>query len=301
MASSSHDSIPVLPAPWTLKGTVYIFMMYMTSKDAATLSANPEFIYSPLEAKSSFSKDKLIGGLSMVQLIKYSESPVGPYDEMVVIPGYFEYEIEVTAKDGKVKTEKRKNLRCTRVFVSQEKTCWNGRNNWNVPKHLAHFDFVDLPNGGTRIVVHPLLPDASGQERIKSSTPFFATTFKPVSYSPSFPSSTDWSKYIGWDLGLVQPPLLAGEGEELAGTDKWCKIAAVESSKKTSLGWFDLKQRSESAERDPLLGGDQIENEEQEFEGYANFWPGLGRWRIGIKMEDTVVDFPVGEHWGPPS
>ncbi|KAF8851780.1 hypothetical protein BDZ45DRAFT_133134 [Acephala macrosclerotiorum] len=299
--ASIHESIPVEPAPWALKGTVYIFMMYMTSKDAATLSANPEFIYSPLEANSAFSKDKLVGGLSMVQLIRYSESPVGPYDEMVVIPGYFEYEIEVKGRDGKIKTEKRKNLRCTRVFVSQEKTCWNGRKNWNIPKHLANFEFVDLPNGSTQIAVHPLLPDATGQERIKGTTPFFTTTFQPVSYFPSFACSTDWSKYLRWDLGLVQPPLPAGEGAELEGTDKWCKIAAVESSRKTSLGWFDLRQRRKADEREPLLGGNGRGDQGSGSEGYGNFWPGLGRWRMGIRMEDAVIDFPEGEHWDAPS
>ena len=70
----------------------------------------------------------------MVQLIRYTESPVGPYDELVLVPGYFEYEIETKDEHGKTKLEKRKNLQCTKVFVSQNKTCWNGRkSNISIP------------------------------------------------------------------------------------------------------------------------------------------------------------------------
>ena len=28
----------------------------------------------------------------MVQIIRHTESPVGPYDELVLVPGEFEYE-----------------------------------------------------------------------------------------------------------------------------------------------------------------------------------------------------------------
>jgi len=168
---------------------------------------------------------------------------------------------------------------------------------WNIPKHLAHFDFVDLPDSRTQITVYPLLPDTSGQERIKSDTPFFTTIFRPFSYAPTFPCSTAISKCVGWDLGLVQPPLPDGDGPELAGTLQWAKVAAVESSKKTSLGWFDLRQKKKGAdEQSPLLGEQQIATEDVGVR-YENFWPGLGRWRIGIKMEEAVMEFPEADHW----
>jgi len=63
----------------------------------------------------------------MVQVIRHHESPVGSYDELVMLPGNFEYEVEIEGKDGNNKLEKKKNLRVTRIYVSQEKTCWNGR------------------------------------------------------------------------------------------------------------------------------------------------------------------------------
>lgn len=58
----------------------------------------------------------------MVQVIRYTESPVGPYDELVLIPGSFEYFVD----DGD-NFRKRRNLRITRIYVSQKDTCYNGR------------------------------------------------------------------------------------------------------------------------------------------------------------------------------
>jgi hypothetical protein len=127
MATSKSASIESAPPPWTLKGTIYSFMIYLTSSDAAYLSADPSFLYSPLEASSPFSTSKPVGGLGMVQVIRYNSSPVGPYDEMLMVPGNFEYTREVTGKDGKIRREKRRNLKVSRIYVSQEGTCWNGR------------------------------------------------------------------------------------------------------------------------------------------------------------------------------
>lgn len=120
-SSTSANGIKHIPPPWTLRGTIYTLLICTTSSSATSLSSHSSFLYSPLERSSSFSSPangKLIGGLGMIQIIRYTSSPVGPYDEMVVIPGKFEYE-----KDGK----KRRNLKVTRIYVSQESTCWNGR------------------------------------------------------------------------------------------------------------------------------------------------------------------------------
>lgn len=52
----------------------------------------------------------------MLQLIRYSETPVGPYDEMVLLPG-----------DFGVPGGKGQNMRITRIYVSQKDTCYNGQ------------------------------------------------------------------------------------------------------------------------------------------------------------------------------
>ncbi len=127
MSSSASKTILVALGPWTLKGTIYSFMFYTSAKDAACLQDEKPFLYSPLEANSPFSDGKLIGGLASVQVIRYTESPVGPYDEIIIIPGKYEYEIETRGVTGEVKRETKRNLKATRTYVSQEKTCWNGR------------------------------------------------------------------------------------------------------------------------------------------------------------------------------
>lgn len=305
-------------APWTLKGTIYSFMFFISPSSAEALQSQKSLLYSPLEAASSFSDGKMTGGLASVQIIRYTESPVGPYDEFILVPGKFEYEVEVKDKEGNPKKEKRKNLRVTRIYVSQAATCWNGRNSelcpshftekridstdWNIPKHLADFEFKPLANNAVRISVFPLEMSGSGTKRTRSSSPFFSAIYKPISYAPSFPLSTSAAKYVGLDLTLVQPPLpdgTASSQKELVGTQQWCEVMPLEWSRKTSLGWWDLKA-GEATEEDALLGGDRSTGSGGSGTGYENWWPGIGRWRIGLMMEDAVIGFPEGERWNGP-
>lgn len=116
MTQSDKPIVPV-PAPWKLRGTVYIVSYW--SKPGSL----PDFAYSPLEANSSFSNSgKHHGGLSQFHIIRYTESPVGPYDELLICPGSFDYKVD---EGGKLKLKK--NVRITRIYVSQKYTCWNGR------------------------------------------------------------------------------------------------------------------------------------------------------------------------------
>lgn len=126
--SSSPDPISIAPAPWNnVKGTIYAFMTYSTLKATELLASNSDFLYSPLEAGSSFSSGKFVGGLALVQVIRYTQTPVGPYDELMIIPGRFEHQVDGEGKDGKIYRTTKKNFKISRIYVSQEKTCWNGR------------------------------------------------------------------------------------------------------------------------------------------------------------------------------
>jgi hypothetical protein len=139
MSTPTTDGIAPIPAPWTLKGTIYAFMIYFSAKDVANLSSEKSFLYSPLEADSSFANNEPVGGLGMVQVIRYSDSPVGPYDELVMIPGNFKHSPE--AESQVHRSGKRGNLMVTRAYVSQEKTCWNGRTSKGLElKFLIRYD-----------------------------------------------------------------------------------------------------------------------------------------------------------------
>lgn len=30
---------------------------------------------------------------------------------------------------------------------------------------------------------------------------------------------------------------------------------------------------------------------------FENFWPGLGRWQLGVRMDDAAVLIPEGRYW----
>jgi len=234
----------------------------------------------------------------MVQVIRYTESPAGPYDELLIVPGKFEYEVEKQKKDGKIKSETKSDLRLTRIYVSQKHTCFNGRKNWNIPKHLARFTFTDLPNNAIEISVWPHDNDPLiDLEPSSKVSPFFKAIYKPIPYLPAIPLSTTPAKYLGLEMILVQPPLPGGASAEnsLVGTKEWCSIKPAEYSPKASLGWWDMRQgdgKGEGGGSDGALEGEKVENE--------NFWPGGGRWRIGIKMEEAIIGFPEGGREGLP-
>lgn len=54
----------------------------------------------------------------MIQIVRYSDTPVGAYDELLLIPGNFE--VPSAKERGKAR------LRITRDYVSQRDTCYNG-------------------------------------------------------------------------------------------------------------------------------------------------------------------------------
>lgn len=170
--------------------------------------------------------------------------------------------------------------------------CTDSRLDWNIPKHLANFTFENQSNGAVVIKVFPNEKDLTGSAQ---KSVIFSASFKPIPYIPAIPSSTNIAKYMGLDLSFVQPPLPHGQGAmgELVGTDQWCEVLPVESSSKTSLGWWDLKQDA-ATEEEPLLNRVNHNDEEPLHE---NWWPGSGRWKVGFVMVDSDITIPEGRHW----
>ena len=137
-------SLPVAPPPWTLKATVYTLPFYHFASSALPM----DVVYDPLELHAaSFSSEKetgkYVGGLGFAYIVRYSETPVGTYDELAILPGFFSH----IGPDGK----RVKNMRITGIWVSQEASLMNGRRNWNIPKcatrihspwRLGHADTV---------------------------------------------------------------------------------------------------------------------------------------------------------------
>lgn len=101
------------PAPWKLKGRG-LLLSYSFDKEWLL---NHGYIPPHLH-------DKFVGGLSSVMLVKYEDSDVGPYNELLFIPGLFKIE-------GKIR------MMVTKIYVDSEASVHNGRNNWGIPKELA--------------------------------------------------------------------------------------------------------------------------------------------------------------------
>jgi hypothetical protein len=105
----------VVPAPWQLKGTGYMFL-YNFPKNWAS-KAN----FMPVEQMGEFQ-----GGLGTLMLVDYESSDVGPYRELLLIPGKFSW-------------LQYRNYAISRIWVSSETSVVSGRKNWGIPKHRADF------------------------------------------------------------------------------------------------------------------------------------------------------------------
>jgi hypothetical protein len=119
-----------VPPPWDLKGTLYTFFFWIPASQTANFPS--EIAYSPLERVSHFAatahSGSPRGGLATVMVYRYTSTPVGPYDEFILMTGSHSY---VTEKDGK-RVEK-KNARITRIYVSTASSCWHGRRGERTP------------------------------------------------------------------------------------------------------------------------------------------------------------------------
>jgi hypothetical protein len=155
-----------IPAPWTLNGTT-AYLFWHTSRPACEqFNECVESERTPFRAGA--------GGLL---LVRYADSPVGPYDELLLIPGSYQVANETF-------------FRITQIYVSSMESVINGRRNWAVPKKLARFEWTD--NDQT---VKIFLPE--------QSQPFCSIRLRRRLYC--FPAS---SSLVPARLRtLVQPPL----------------------------------------------------------------------------------------------
>ncbi|KAI8231006.1 hypothetical protein K4K54_000325 [Colletotrichum sp. SAR 10_86] len=280
--NNSTAPIELALAPWTLKGTVYSITLVPLSDDL------PNKAFPPLERQyASATEGEYLGILGMIQIIRYSESPVGPYDELLIVPGFFKY--DHTNAEGE--REEKKNVRVSRIYVSQKYTCWNGRTNWNIPKHLARFDWTEKENGETTVKIYPHDTTGDLSESMPAKKPWFKATFKPDLVN-GLPFSTDLYKILGVNATLAQPPLPSANSTygELAGTDHWAATVPGQVTDNASLGVYDLDQEDGDVEegKNTNAVGDEY---------FPNFWPGLLRFNAGIKLENATITFSEPEIW----
>ncbi len=119
------------PAPWELVGRGYIAMLRF-SPDS---KVQDSFLLPSLAGKRGKSP------YGWLMFVDYQSSDVGPYHELLFIPGSFPFE------DGQ------RHLSISRIFVSSMDSVVNGQRNWGIPKDVADFDVRYGDNGIDRVAV----------------------------------------------------------------------------------------------------------------------------------------------------
>ncbi|KAF2664943.1 hypothetical protein BT63DRAFT_80795 [Microthyrium microscopicum] len=219
-------------------------------------------------------------------IVRYADTPCGPYDEMMLIPGAFD-----------VPSKNKKRLRITRIYVSQKDTMYNGRVNWNIPKHLARFTFSSPPVSASnptpkhlQISLFPPNPAAIN--------PFFSATVQPFTFPPGLPLNTTWlpSYYGTTTLPPLPSALSALDGAWSAddeqidvmyapGTDEWCEFSVIMKSRRARCCWVKVE------------GPEAGSEEEAEAQ---RWWPQGKKWKpwaVGLWMENADLEITEGIKW----
>lgn len=142
----------VAPAPWTLTGNGLILAAHF-----------PEAFVRAHGFLAPYQQTAYRGWLGMVILADYHTSNVGPYRELMFIPGLFRL-------GGKTA------FSVSKIYVSSQDSINNGRRNWGIPKEYADFAICEQPNGVQQWRVS------------QEGEPFFSVEVRPGGLS--FPVST---------------------------------------------------------------------------------------------------------------
>lgn len=120
---------PLIPPPWTLRGRGYVLLYWFSEAWARQYAHLADWQRADFRA-----------GLGAVMLVDYAESGVGPYQELLLIP-------------GRARVGRKRRFSISKIYVSTEASTGNGRKNWGIPKETARFDWQPAANGGDTVTV----------------------------------------------------------------------------------------------------------------------------------------------------
>ncbi|HET8705149.1 MAG TPA: acetoacetate decarboxylase family protein, partial [Pseudomonadales bacterium] len=123
---SGIPSVIKAPAPWQLSGDGFIATFWLPEQ----LDDNATFTPDTLKGRRS-------GKLATMMFVNYHTSDVGPYQELLFIPGQF-----------KIKGKNRRSI--TKIYVNTWESVVNGNINWGIPKEQADFK-VEALKGVTTV------------------------------------------------------------------------------------------------------------------------------------------------------
>lgn len=109
------------PPPWKLKGNGYIFLYRF-----------PKSFVEKFGFLADYQADRFNGDfVGTVMLVDYATSAVGPYHELLFVPGRLNF-------------DKKKIFSISKIYVSSQDSVENGIVNWGIPKELADFKITKL-------------------------------------------------------------------------------------------------------------------------------------------------------------
>ncbi|TDU28792.1 acetoacetate decarboxylase [Panacagrimonas perspica] len=112
----TDSGIALAPSPWDLAGQGYMFALWMPQD----VLDHASFIL-PQTPRAGR------GRIAFAMFVDYASSDVGPYHELLYIPGKLRFGDEA-------------RLSISRIFVSSQASVVNGRLNWGIPKDRCDFD-----------------------------------------------------------------------------------------------------------------------------------------------------------------
>ena len=120
-----------VPAPWALTGEGWVVFIRLS----ATAAARPGFQRPEL-------RDHWRGGIGALTFMRYRTSGVGPYDEVLFIPGM----AQVGGKWA---------FSICQIFVTTAESVVNGRANWGIPKDHADMRITHAATGEDTLEAGP--------------------------------------------------------------------------------------------------------------------------------------------------
>ncbi len=184
------------PPPWTLTGDGLILIAYF-----------PESFVRTQGFLAPYQQAAYRGWVGTVMLVDYRTSAVGPYRELLFIPGLFRFGDTTSFSISK-------------IYVSSDDSVWNGRQNWGIPKELADFSFDTNADGSRSVVVS------------QNDQPFLRLRAKP--WGPRFPITTKLLPGFRvmqeqLDRPVSEPPGLLLTRPSASGSARLASLSAIET------------------------------------------------------------------------
>ena len=124
--------------------------------------------------------DRFLGGPGAIMLVDYRECPIGPYRELLMVPGRF-------------RTPVGPRPSITRILVSTQVSVDNGRRHWAIPKTLGHFAIEAMSRGERWTIEEQGRPLARFELRSRGPALPVSTRWSPSSWSTlAQPSGDRW-------------------------------------------------------------------------------------------------------------